>query len=69
MPTLDDLTPIDKAHWLLHINACMADTPSIKKDALVFLQGGELPSIAHPAYVHDWLEEPENRTRIEVLDG
>lgn len=64
MTTLNDLSLIDKAHWMLHINACIKDTPSIKREANVFLEGGVLPNIKHPSYIHDWLEQPERRAEI-----
>ena len=62
---LNDLTAIDKAHWELHINACIKDAPSVKAEADVFLLGGELPKLAHPSYIHDWLERPEFRIELE----
>lgn len=66
---LDALSVKDKAHWLLHINACIKDTPSVKKEATVFLRGGELPPLAHPSYIHDWLEKPEMRETLEKISG
>ena len=60
---LNDLK--DKAHWILHLNATIKDTPSVKKEAEVFLSGAKLPNIKHPAYIHDWLEHPERRIEIE----
>ncbi len=69
MTTLNELTPIDKAHWQLHLNACIKDTPIVKKEADVFLKGGELPKLAHPSDIHDWLEYPERREEIEGLNG
>ena len=66
---LTDLSPIDKAHWMLHLNAALKDTPALKKQVEVFLKGGTLPNIKHPAYVHDWLEKPEMKTAIEAYIG
>lgn len=67
--TLNDLSPIDKAHWELHLNAALKDNPSVKKEVNKFLIGGELPNIKHPAYIHDWLEQPERKAEIEALNG
>ncbi|GAG96234.1 unnamed protein product [marine sediment metagenome] len=53
MATINDLTPIDKAHWKLHLNATLKDNPLLEKEIKVFLEGGELPNIKHPAYIHD----------------
>lgn len=69
MATINDLTPIDKAHWKLHLNATLKDNPLLEKEIKVFLEGGELPNIKHPAYIHDQLEQPERRAEIEVLNG
>lgn len=69
MPTLNDLTLMDKVHWRLHIDACMKDTPSVRKEARVFLRGGKLPNIRHPSYIHDWLEQPDKRIEIEAWNG
>jgi len=62
---LSDLSTIDRAHWKLHLNACIKNTPSVETQARVFLIGGELPNIKHPAYIHDWLEQPDRRLEIE----
>ena len=72
--TLNDLSLEDKKHWELHLNACIKDTPSVKKEVDVFLKGGILPKLAHPAHIHDWLEKPEMREKLEArsigeLDG
>jgi len=69
MATLSSLSLVDKNHWELHLNACVKDTPSVEKEANVFLKGGELPNLKHPSYIHDWLEHPELRTSIEALNG
>jgi len=69
MAKLNDLTLIDKKHWELHLKSAIKDTPSVKKEANKFLEGGELPNIKHPSYIHDWLEEPERRAEIEALNG
>lgn len=69
MATLAGLSLIDKAHWELHLNAVKKDTPSVKTEVDKFLAGGKLPKITHPAYIHDWLERPEERVGIEVLNG
>lgn len=66
---LNDLSVIDKKHWLLHLNACIKDTPSVKKEANIFLKGGVLPNLKHPADIHDWLEQPETRIFLEVVNG
>ncbi len=67
--TLADLPPVEKAHWELHIKACAKDTPSVKPLTDALLAGGNLPNTKHPAYIHDWLEHPELRTRIEAYNG
>lgn len=69
MVTLNDLSPIDKAHWELHLKAAIKDNPSVKREVNKFLRGGELPNIKHPAYIHDWLEQPDRRVEIEALNG
>lgn len=69
MVTLNDLSPIDKAHWELHLKAALKDTPSLKKQVNVFLKGGKLPNLKHPADIHDWLEQPDRRLEIEAYNG
>lgn len=69
MARLDDLPLIERKHWELHLNAVIKDTPSVEKEVNVFLAGGELPNIKHPAYIHDWLEKPDRRIEIEALNG
>jgi len=72
MPTLNELPEIEKAHWALHLNAALNDslTTLINKDIATLLRGRTtLPKIAHPAYIHDWLEFPEKRIDIEALNG
>lgn len=70
MPTLNDLTTTNKAHWELHLNAVIEDTPSLRRQVRRLLRGpDDLPNIRHPAYVHDWLEYPEMRTEIEAYNG
>ena len=69
MATLNDLSDIARKHWMLHLNAVVKDTPSVKDDVDVMLAGGELPEIKHPAYIHDWLEQPENRDKLEAWNG
>lgn len=65
--TLADLSPIDKAHWKLHLNAALKDNPSLKAEIEVFTKGGGLPNLRHPADVHDWFEKPDKRA--EVYNG
>lgn len=65
MATLSDLSVVDRAHWKLHLNAVVKDTPSVKKDVDAMLIGGELPNLKHPAYIHDWLEQPDRRLELE----
>jgi len=65
MATLNDLTPLERAHWKLHLNAAMKDTPSAQNEAKAFLEGEELPKIKHPSTVHDWLEQPQRRAELE----
>ena len=63
---LDDLEPISKAHWQLHLNAAKQDTPSNEAEVNLYLASSiELPSIGHPAWIHDWLEIPAKRDEIE----
>lgn len=69
MATLNDLSLIERKHWELHLNAAVKDNPSVKKEINVFLRGGELPNIGHPAHIHDWLEQPERRLEIEAYNG
>ena len=67
MTTLNDLSKIEKAHWKLHLNAALKDNPSLKEEIEVFIKGGELPNLKHPASIHDWLEKPNER--LEKIDG
>jgi len=67
--TLKGLSPIDKAHWELHLKAALKDTPELKEQIYVFLKGGTLPNIKHPANIHDWLEKPERRAELEAYNG
>jgi len=69
MATLIDLSPIDRKHWELHLNAVVKDTPTLRKEVKIFLGGGELPNIKHPSYIHDWLEQPDRKVEIEAWDG
>ena len=69
MATLSSLSSEERKHWELHLNAVMKDTPSVKKDVDVMLKGGELPKINHPAFIHDWLEQPEMRIELEGWNG
>ena len=64
---LSELSPIDKKHWELHLNAVVKDTPALSEEVSVFLEGGELPKIEHPFMVHDWLEHPEMRKDLESM--
>lgn len=66
---LADLSLLDRKHWELHLNVALKDNPLLEKEIEVFLIGGELPNIKHPAYIHDWLEQPERRAEIEALNG
>jgi len=66
--TLNELTGTDKAHWELHLKAAQKDLPD-NKEVSVFLLSGELPKLAHPSYIHDWLDYPERRTEIEAWNG
>lgn len=61
MATLSDLSVVDRAHWKLHLNAVIKDTPSLEEEVKVFLKGGELPNLKHPAYIHYFLEQPDRR--------
>lgn len=65
MTKLIELSKVDEKHWELHLNACLKDSPFLSKEIEVYLMGGELPKIAHPADIHDWLEKPEMREEIE----
>lgn len=67
--TLNTLLAEDKTHWELHLNAALKDTPSLGKQVRVFLKGGELPNLEHPSFIHDWLEIPELRSRLEAWNG
>lgn len=67
--TLADLLPVERAHWELHIKACAKDTPSVGLLTDALLAGGDLPNIKHPAYIHDWLEQPDRRKEIEAWNG
>lgn len=69
MTTLNDLPEIEREHWELHLKAALKDTPALEKEINAFLEGDELPSIKHPAYIHNWLEQPDRRIEIEVLNG
>ncbi len=65
MTTLNDLSLVERDHWLLHLNAALKDTPALKAEIEVFTNGGELPSLKHPASIHDWLEHPGEREKID----
>lgn len=67
--TLNDLSLEDRKHWELHLNGVVKDTPTCKKEVQLLLAGAELPNIKHPSDIHDWLEHPEMRLEIEVLNG
>jgi len=69
MAILNNFSPIDKTHWELHLKAALKDNPLFEKEIKVFLEGGTLPNIKHPSYIHDWLEQPERRAEIEVYNG
>ena len=70
MATLNILTIEDREHWKLHLNAALKDNPSMSKTIKDMLGSKTaLPNIKHPAYIHDWLEQPERRTEIEAWNG
>lgn len=66
---INDLSSVDKAHWMLHLKYVVKDTPSIKRETDAFLSGSKLPNIKHPSFIHDWLEHPEMRAMIEAWNG
>lgn len=69
MVTLKELTGTEKTHWELHLKAAQKDL-GMTKEIRDFLSSKEqLPDIKHPSYIHDWLEYPERRAEIEVLNG
>lgn len=69
MVKLNDLSPIDKAHWELHLNVALKNNPSLKEQIGMYLKDDELPDIKHPSHIHDWLEQPDRRAEIEALNG
>lgn len=69
MPTIKQLPEAEKLHWQLHLNAALADTPSLNVEIKGYLKNVQLPDIKHPSYIHDWLEHPEWRTEIEAQNG
>lgn len=69
MATLNSLSGTEREHWILHLNAVVKDTPSVKKDVNAMLIGGGLPKIKHPSFIHDWLEQPDRRVEIEARNG
>jgi len=69
LATLNALSLIDRKHWELHLNATIKDTPTLQKEIDVFLRGGKLPNLRHPANIHDWLEQPDRRAEMEALNG
>ena len=68
---LNELTGLTKAHWELHIKATQNDAlPKDRKLFVPYLSSSvDLPVINHPAYFHDWWEQPEMRPEIEGYDG
>jgi len=69
MVTLSSLLLADKAHWELHLKAAQKDLPDNKEVSDFLASKVLLPKLAHPFYIHDWLEEPDRRTEIEALNG
>jgi len=65
---LVNLPSDEQAHWRLHLNAVMKDSPTLKGEVRELLMTSYLP-VKHPAYIHDWLEKPELRDMLEVIDG
>jgi len=63
---LSDLSPEDKKHWELHLNALKKDSPLVSADVDKLLMSTEtLPNLKHPADIHDWFEKPGLRDRLE----
>ena len=58
-----------KAHWNLHMNAVLRDSPQLEEEIKAFTDIGEYPNVKHPAYVHDWFENPGRRAELEAYDG
>lgn len=69
MSALRELPEIERKHWELHLKAALKDTPALEKEINAFLKDGELPNLKHPSSIHDWLEQPDRRIEIEVLNG
>ena len=69
MTTLRELSKLERQHWELHLKAVLKDTLSLRKEVNMMLKGGGLPNIKHPAYIHDWMEHPEMRPRLEAWHG
>ncbi len=69
MATLNELTGLEKAHWELHLKAAEKDLGMTKEIRDFLSSKVELPKIVHPSYIHDWLEYPDRRAEIEVLNG
>ncbi len=69
MTKLNELTGLERAHWELHLNACLKDTPALSKEITTLLKGGVLPNLKHPSSIHDWMEHPEMRAKLEDYHG
>ncbi len=64
MASLSNLPLEEQAHWELHLNAVIKDSPKLEVDEML-ASSVALPNIEHPSYIHDWLEYPERRAEIE----
>lgn len=70
MTLITALTPALKAHWLVHLNATDKDLPSLRQEIRNYVLGtSQLPNIKQPSYIHDWLEYPKLRAKIEAWNG
>ena len=67
---LKDLDAATKAHWTLHLNKSYDELVALRTEIRNYVQSkSQLPSIRHPAFIHDWLEHPEMRIEIEGWNG
>ena len=70
MPTLAELTVLDKTHWLVHLKALEIDMGKQPDITRYLGSKSQLPSLKHPSLIHNWWEaDAKGKLVIEALDG
>ena len=70
MPTINQLTTSDKAHWLVHLNALKLEKGNVTTINRYISGSSQLPKLKHPALIHDWYDaDAKGRLAIEALNG